>query len=114
MLNKIRILGLLILVLNISISGELEDLVRKYKVSTKYGSKKCEFKGEFIEESEFGGTTEYKLRSMLDRKENKYIIKMEREGTMSIEAELLKRRFCYKNDSVKWIEFYYKLEDIFI
>ena len=114
MLNKIRILALLILVLNVSISGELEDLVKNYKVSTKYGSKKCEFKGEFIEKNEFGGTTEYKLRSMLDRKENKYIIKMEREGTMSIEAELLKRRFCYKNDSVKWIEFYYKLEDIFI
>ena len=79
MLNKIRILALLILVLNVSISGELEDLVKNYKVSTKYGSKKCEFKGEFIEKNEFGGTTEYKLRSMLDRKENKYIIKIERK-----------------------------------
>ena len=51
MLNKIRILALLILVLNVSISGELEDLVKNYKVSTKYGSKKCEFKGEFIEKN---------------------------------------------------------------
>ena len=118
MLNKIRILGLLILVLNISISGELEDLVRKYKVSTKYGSKKCEVKGEFIEESEFGDglkKTEYKLTAVSNKTKDKEIfIKKEKSGIEDIEIAVLKARDCYVNDSQRWGEIYYKLERIYV
>mgnify|MGYP003605283493 CR=1 FL=1 len=118
MLNKIRILALLILVLNVSISGELEDLVRKYKVSTKYGSKKCEVKGEFIEESEFGDglrKTEYKLTAISNKtNDKKTVIKKEKSGIDYTETTVLKTRFCYVNDSQRWKEIYYKLEKIYI